>query len=456
MSFSFEEIRKFTIWLWNEWEKPKTIFFLCLITTGFGLWILYQTDLIEIQNNITSGEFILLIAVVFLLWGIWFYTTRIPKVSPGMFGIIVAINCESDKERQRVKMDVVQALQAEINQESENYFQILQLSDFFSQKIKNDLEALHILKETKGHLILYGRVRSRLHEGKPHYVLNFREVVVHNPITPKMSKQFSKDMGLALPSTFKFSEEMEDIGFEATKETLSKAARWAIGISILFSGDPFTSFAIHKRLFNEVRKIAVNGLPKESIEASLKLRLEQLLVLSGINSFSKLYYEFINKDYSSVEKMAEYIELIREIEPHKYEVRNLYAIYLFLSSRKIMEAKRELKKAKNSRDSRWEFSLAFLEAYEGSLLKAHKTYQSAFRGDFPQSIPNDVENFIQNILEMEPDKIQLWYCLGMINYFCKKDLASAKRDFQEFINLSKKEGIFPEQVKYAEDTLGKI
>jgi hypothetical protein len=154
--------------------------------------------------------------------------------------------------------------------------------------------------------------------------------------------------------------------------------------------------------------------------------------------------------------MKNYLLVIREFEPHKYEVRLCYAIYLFLSSRNIVEAKREIKKAKNQRDSRWEFSLAFLLAYEGNLKKAHTAYQNAFRGAYPQGTPNDVEVFIQDILESESDKIQLWYCLGMINFFCKKDFRSSKRDFENFINTAEGQGAFLEQIDFAKKYLAEI
>jgi hypothetical protein len=42
------------------------------------------------------------------------------------------------------------------------------------------------------------------------------------------------------------------------------------------------------------------------------------------------------------------------------------------------------------------------------------------------------EEFIREILESEPDKFQLYYCLGLIYYFARHDLILAKEAFEEF------------------------
>ena len=40
--------------------------------------------------------------------------------------------------------------------------------------------------------------------------------------------------------------------------------------------------------------------------------------------------------------------------------------------------------------------------------------------------------FITKILTIEPDKIQLWYCLGLIYYFAHHDYILAKESFNKF------------------------
>ncbi|MDE3019426.1 MAG: hypothetical protein KGI53_10440, partial [Nitrospirota bacterium] len=131
-------------------------------------------------------------------------------------------------------------------------------------------------------------------------------------------------------------------------------------------------------------------------------------------------------------------------------------IYYFLHDHDIDKAKKEIKKSKNARNSTWQYSAAFLAAYEGDLEQAHKIYQRAFRGQVTPSTPLEVETFIHDVLEVEPDKIQLWYCLDMINYFCKGDMASTRNDFVQFIALASAQNRFATSIAFARKYLEEI
>jgi tetratricopeptide (TPR) repeat protein len=85
--------------------------------------------------------------------------------------------------------------------------------------------------------------------------------------------------------------------------------------------------------------------------------------------------------------MRRFLDVVQEIDPGNYNGHLLRGIYLFLSSRDIESAKKEIKKAKNSRDAAWLWSSAFLDAYDGRIEDAHKTYQRAFRGLISDNTP---------------------------------------------------------------------
>ena len=53
------------------------------------------------------------------------------------------------------------------------------------------------------------------------------------------------------------------------------------------------------------------------------------------------------------------------------------------------------------------------------------------------------------IIEQEPDKYWLYFCLGMINHRYKGDLVSARRDFQQFLDRADRTR-FPRQVAATE------
>lgn len=156
-----------------------------------------------------------------------------------------------------------------------------------------------------------------------------------------------------------------------------------------------------------------------------------------------------------LEKLKKCLDLQATLEPRNYHAHLSRAGYYFLSGN-VPKAKREIMRAKNESDSSWEFSEAFLEAYEGKIEKSDKTYKRAFNGNFQAHVPNQTEEFIRKVLEEEPGKIQLHYCLGMINYFCKEDLRSAKSDFQNFVDAGEAESCFLRSVQVAKEYLLEI
>ena len=111
----------------------------------------------------------------------------------------------------------------------------------------------------------------------------------------------------------------------------------------------------------------------------------------------------------------------------------LKAICLFHNRRQIDSAIREIRKCSKINDPCWKYSLAFLHAYKGNLNYAQRFYKQAFAGELPQGQLLDIEIFIQDILEKEPDKKQLYFCLGLINYQMKLDLQSAEKYFTNFL-----------------------
>jgi hypothetical protein len=91
------------------------------------------------------------------------------------------------------------------------------------------------------------------------------------------------------------------------------------------------------------------------------------------------------------------------------------------------------------------YSDAFLHAYDGDLQAAYRIYKKAF--DFPsndQTLLVQVEEFIQIVIDEEPERIDLYFCLGLLNYRGKFDLGAAQTDFRRFLNGTRREQ-FPRQ-----------
>ena len=77
---------------------------------------------------------------------------------------------------------------------------------------------------------------------------------------------------------------------------------------------------------------------------------------------------------------------------------------------------------------------AFLLAYNGDLEAAYHSYKTAFSAPLvDETALLQSEEFIHIVLTEEPDRVWLYYCLGLINYKAKQDLTAAHKDLSTFV-----------------------
>jgi len=443
---------KLTTWIQDRWQNPSTLMLVLLVTLALGLSFSYQYDLPGVTENITLQECLVILAAMALIAVGWIVSTRLPEAAANRIGILIAIDCETKKERQRLKTDFVRALRDEMMRGNHQQYAVLELSEYHSRMVHSHEEALPFLRRTASHLMVYGRCKVRTHQNRPTYVLELNATVRHSPIAFEVSKQFSKDIDLAFPRKALIPETEELRGFELTRDLVGLASRFILGIASSISGNPVSAFDLHHGVWTELRRKEEEGGiwlgPKH-----LTARVASLLVEEGLAAAN---LRFTKKPPNYLEDMRRFLDVSQEIDPSHYSGHLLRGIYYFLFSRDIERAKKEIRQAKNSRDAAWLWSSAFLDAYDGKLEEAHKTYQRAFRSLVTDDTSLQVETFIVDVLSLEPDKIQLWYCLGVINYFYKEDMESARRDFLKFCEHAELSGKFPKSVEFAKRYLVEI
>ena len=162
-----------------------------------------------------------------------------------------------------------------------------------------------------------------------------------------------------------------------------------------------------------------------------------------------------SKDLEEMNRVKQYLDKLKIVDPGNYGGHLLRAIWYFVSNRNVAAAKSEIRNCKTQRDGTWRFSYAFLLAYEGKMERAVRMYRSAFRSYCEERVFFEVEEFICWVLELEPDKVQLHFCLGLLNFFAKGDKARALKDFKKFLEIAPQEK-FSEQIRLAESYASSI
>ena len=142
-----------------------------------------------------------------------------------------------------------------------------------------------------------------------------------------------------------------------------------------------------------------------------------------------------NRDSASLVQQQELLGKLRRYEPDNYGAHLSAAIIAFVHRRDVEEARRDIDACKGAADGAWCYNEAFLIGYEGNLDAAYRSYLRAFDSPLMDlTVPAQSEEFILGIIDQEPERYWLYFCLGMINHRYKGDMVSARRDLQMFLD----------------------
>lgn len=95
----------------KNWDNPLSLAILFVIALVGGLILAYRIDLFGLPSEISSAEAVIVTTLAILLVHLWYATSRSRSTLPGKIGIVVAIVCETRRERMRLKADFVRAHQ---------------------------------------------------------------------------------------------------------------------------------------------------------------------------------------------------------------------------------------------------------------------------------------------------------------------------------------------------------
>ena len=234
-----------------------------------------------------------------------------------------------------------------------------------------------------------------------------------------------------MPRRWFFPTSEELLGFEITKQWIGVVTKYVVGIAAYVSGDFDLAYDIFSQMKKETGVRKNNNIPVIN-EINKRLPLRFVEVSNAI--CERLYFAYTRtRNIFYIQKLNEYLNIMQKYDPDDYNAHNLRAIYLFLVKRNVSRAIDELKKIQDRPDTTWRYNLAFLYAYQGQLDKAKRQYDKAFQGYVPNNIINETEVFISGVITAEPNKYQLYFARGYINFKAKKDYLLAKKDFTKFI-----------------------
>jgi len=435
----------------DRWSSKTALALLVVLATAILVPTFAGIDL----SAISTAEWTIVAAIIVALMVIWGVSNRLPRYRRHSVGFGVALTYEDTALQKKLGDDLVARLR-ELLQDPQlrESFSFVEFRPSVAARVTDRDSARALMKKTRGAFLIHGRVRKRDVQGSPSSVLDLRGLVVHAPIKRELSRQFSEEFAEMLPAKLIVAEENDLFSFELTADYIDLVARYIVGIASAVSGQLDHA----EGLFLDV-ETRLQSRDSDVFPAVTKLRNRIPARIAEVNRIKllKVYREYVNTREPAILAASEAIALkVLEYEPASYNAHVHRAICAFVLRRDIAEARAEIELCKNNSDGTWRYSEAFLHAYEGDLEKAGGAYRQAFRSTIPdETVPLQSEEFIQIVLDDEPDKVQLYFCLGVINLKAKRDLASARRDLNRFLNEAPC-GEWARQVELAEKWIRQI
>jgi len=219
-------------------------------------------------------------------------------------------------------------------------------------------------------------------------------------------------------------------GFECSSLIVGVTAKHIIGTAALLSHDADYAESLFQSLWQELPRLPMRGGPLEILKAMTRKRLVDTLRFQTNVAHAEWRH---TRDGQPLRTMRDYADRIVAIDPNHYGARLLRSIHMFVAHRDVAGARRELQRSFEGPNAVLYYNLGFLDAYEGDLDAAERNYRRASRANPDPAAALEVEEFICWILEQEPDKIHLHYCLGLVNAYAKLDYHLAIKAFEAFV-----------------------
>ena len=364
--------------------------------------------------------------------GAWFATTRVPRTRGDAVGFGVALEFEDPRHASQVENDLVRELRDLLETgKSKSKFQLLQFSPRQSARLDSH-GAKALAEKSRCHFLIHGRARLRKLGGKQVHAFVLDGLVHHRPIPLAESDKLGREFRELFPRKWRIADENALLAFEFTAAEMGIVARYVVGIASFLSGD----FGYAEELFLALERDLSNAtgrLPSTTkIRNRLGARLGEVYSAWAL-AWGERYRLGRSKD--DLRQLEKIVEKLQSRFPDDYSAHLYRAITAFVLWRDIDRARSEIEACSKNEDPTWMYSLAFLRAYVGDLQGAYKMYRDAARAAHTDlSTPVQAEEFIQHVLDEEPDKTQLFFCLGMLNYRLKGDLPAAHRDLSRFLH----------------------
>lgn len=433
---------KLVDWASERWERPGTIY---TLVTGLAFVLFFKFSGGKLAD-VTPWEWVFISSICLLLYAVWHRSVRLPCCPRDRIGVGVAIAAETKQEYQVIAADFIMTIRRLLDRQGAmHHLTLIEVPQHHARAILSTEDAERLRQRCRCHYLVWGTAKRRTLDGREKHMLNLEGIVFHARIPAPVGATFSREFTELFPREVAVDCENDVRGLEVTSEWVECVARYIIAIAAMLSG----AIDYAENVFQTIRhNIDLKASPLPPIK-KIRQRVPVRLGAISAHRANLAYQRWIETDDpSALDEIEHHLSDIAKLDSTNYLGRLLRAIWHFEAHRNVKAAITEIRRCRDVRHAAWRYSYAFLFAYQGQMLKARRMYKTAFAHTCDPSVPLQVEAFILRVLSREPDKVQLYYCLGLINWHGKQDLKQSRADFVKFLDAQGEEA-FPEEGRLA-------
>lgn len=440
----------------KNWQKPVGLVMSILLTQALLVLVFLSVNF----DSLRVWQWVILGITPFILAGIWWKSTRLPKAPDGTIGFAVAIRAENQDHAKKLKADFIKRLrELAAAWTTANPVCFLDLGEAPVELLLEQALTYpgYVHEQTNCHFLISGDAKERDIDG-PMHVLELEGSVYTGPTSSETGAKISQEFQDLFPRRVHIAKERDLFNFQFTAEWIDTVAQYLIGIASYVSGDLDYAESVFLRLHQRLNMTPPSNLPQiAKIRTRLPARIAEIYK-AKLNALSLKHR--LKRSRELLVESEKIMDHLDRWEPSYYGLHLSRAMCHFQLRRDVKSAFAMLQKCEQDQveDGTWLWSKAFLEVYTANLNSAYRTYQKAFSAKvLDVTVPIQCEEFIYLVLDEEPDKGQLFYALGLINLRSKRDFVSARRDLAQFLNwIERSQAQMPAQVTAARKWISEI
>lgn len=366
----------------------------------------------------------------------WWRSRQPPRTKKDKIGFLISVACSDDQEARKLREDFVIPLRKLIKSgRTGNAFHFMELPQHLAEEVLDPDDAQAIRIRSRAHFMLYGRVRLRTIEGKEHHVIDLEGVVAHKPVSDHLQDSLSREFTELLPRRVQLPTDNDLLAFQFTSEWADIVAKYIIGIAAALSGDLVYAEYLYTEAANRLDGKDARFPAYSKLAERIPIRLSELYEARALVAHERWATDH---DMSHVTDLGSFLLKVDESRKSNPDILNLFAIHKFLSEWDVDAALEYLMRSKQEDRAIWHYNVAFLRGYKGDLKTAIRHYRLGTQYELDPRAISQIEDFICWVIQKQPHKCQLEYCLGFFNWKVKGDALCARKDFQSFLERCEK------------------